>query len=344
MNAPISRKVESAYTTALNTLLEKDSQNKYQLNDIFIIFWSQETTQLEKIFTYNFSSLSNDDPDQNSEILRKSLKAVYTGNFREENNTPFYILGITPNAARISVRFWREGKVGEFVQNLKHHFDDLEISRYNGYRKYYPLLGLLREIAAGYNIKNLPSNLINDLLQSFLDNRPYPTTLQMQCLRRIKADKNISEIRAAILKAYLNRKYRNNTYNKPKDITMGLDTKNTTQAYLLGRLFAILEKIQGDAIPGANATIKDRYYGAASTMPATVFGRLIGLSKHHLSKLHTGKAIYYENLLQEVMSHIGSEGVLKYLSLDDQSRFAIGYYHQREELWKKRINTSSQDQ
>lgn len=113
---------------------------------------------------------------------------------------------------------------------------------------------------------------------------------------------------------------------------MALDLENKNQAYLCGRLFAILEKIQSDAIPGANSTIKERYYGAASTTPTTVFGRLLSLSRHHLAKFDTGKSVYYEKLLQSVITNLDSNGLPKYLSMDDQSRFAIGYYHQREDL------------
>ena len=341
LNAPISKKAEAAYTTALNTLLDKDSHNKYRLGDTSVVFWSQKKTQFESVFALSFSAPPKDNPDENIETLEKVLDSIYTGKFREENETPFYILGLAPNAARISVRFWRQGTAGEFAKNLKQHFDDLEIHRNKGDKRYYPLFNLLTQVSFQYKMENLPPNLASDMTQSILNNRPYPATLQMQCLLRIKADKNISDTKAAILKAYLNRKYRKN--NNIKDITMGLDTTNTNQAYLLGRLFAILEKIQGDAIPGANSTIKDRYYGAASTTPTAVFGRLLGLSKHHLSKLENRKAIYYDKLLQGVISNIDSNGIPKYLSLDDQSRFAIGYYHQREELWKKREEADNQE-
>lgn len=341
LNAPISKKAEAAYTTALNTLLDKDSHNKYRLGDTSVVFWSQKKTQFESVFAFSFSAPPKDNPDQNIETLEKVLDSIYTGKFREENETPFYILGLAPNAARISVRFWRQGTAGEFAKNLKQHFEDLKIHRNKGDKKYYPLFNLLTQVSFQYKMENLPPNLASDMTQSILNNRPYPATLQMQCLLRIKADKNISDTKAAILKAYLNRKYRKN--NNVKDITMGLDTTNNNQAYLLGRLFAILEKIQGDAIPGANSTIKDRYYGAASTTPTAVFGRLLGLSKHHLSKLENGKAIYYDKLLQGVINNIDSNGLPKYLSLDDQSRFAIGYYHQREELWKKREETDNQE-
>lgn len=342
-NAPISKEAEDAYTTALNTLLGKDSQNKYKLHDTSVVFWSQKPTVLEHCFAFLLAAPSSDDPDKNIEIIRKFMNSLSTGVLEDEGETPFYILGLAPNAARISVRFWRQGTVKQFDGHFRQHFEDLEIVRDKTKKEYYSLFNLLTQVAFQYKMENLSPNLVSDLTQSILDNRPYPSTLQMQCLIRIKADRNITSIRAAILKAYLNRKYRN-IENKPKEITMALDLENKNQAYLCGRLFAVLEKIQGEAIPGANSTIRDRYYGAASTTPVTVFGRLISLSRHHLAKLDAGKAIHYNRLLQGVISNLDSDGLPKFLSMDDQSRFAIGYYHQREDLWTKKEAVNNQEQ
>lgn len=343
MNAPISKEAEDAYTTALNTLLGKDSRNKYKINDTSVVFWSQKATDFEEVFQFCFSAPPKDNPDKNIEVIRNFMKSPFSGVLTEEDTTPFYILGLAPNAARISVRFWRQGTVKQVAEHLTQHFVDLEIVQDKTKKEYCSVFNLLTQLAFQYKMENLPPNLASDFTQRIIDNQPYPTTLQMQCLLRIKADRSISSIRAAILKAYLNRKFRN-IDNKPKDITMALDLENKNQAYLCGRLFAILEKIQGDAIPGANSTIKDRYYGAASSTPVTVFSRLISLSRHHLSKLSIGKAVYYENLFQSVFHDIDSNGFPKFLSMDDQSRFAIGYYHQREELWKKREVINNQEQ
>lgn len=341
MNAPISREAEDAYTTALNTLLGKDSRNKYKLNDTSVVFWAQKETTFEEVLTFSF--IQKDDPDREQQVMRNFLKSPFTGVLAEEGQTPFYILGLAPNAARISVRFWRQGTVAQFAGNLKQHFEDLEIVRDKTKREYYSVFNLLTQVSYLYKMDNLPPNLVSDLTQRILDNQPYPTTLQMQCLLRIKADRNISSVRAAILKAYLNRKFRH-TINKPKEITMAVDLENKNQAYLCGRLFAILEKIQGDAIPGANSTIKDRYYGAASTTPVTVFGRLLSLSRHHLSKMENGKSVYYEKLLQGVITNLDSNGLPKFLSMDDQSRFAIGYYHEREYLFTKKETANNIEQ
>ncbi|MEG1543539.1 MAG: type I-C CRISPR-associated protein Cas8c/Csd1 [Tannerellaceae bacterium] len=335
MNAPISKEAEDAYTTALNTLLGKESLNKYRLQDTSVVFWSQKSTMFEDRFSSMFSAPPKDDPDKNVEAIRSFLNSLYTGILTIEGEIPFYVLGLTPNAARISVRFWRQGTVKQFAGHFLQHFEDLEIIQDENKKKYYSVFNLLTQVSFQYKLDNLSPQLVSDLTQSILDNRSYPTSLQMQCLIRIKADRNITSIRAAILKAYLNRKFRN-VENKPKEITMALDLENKNQAYLCGRLFAVLEKIQGEAISGANTTIRDRYYGAASTRPVTVFGRLISLSSHHLTKLDKGKVIYYTRLLQGVISELNSDGLPKFLSMDDQSRFAIGYYHQREELWTKK--------
>ena len=334
MNAPISKEAEAAYSTALNSLLEKDSSNKYRLHDTSVVFWSQKPTKLEQCVSFIFAPPPKDNPDKNTEVIRDFLKSPFSGILNDEDKTPFYVLGLSLNAlVRISVRFWRQGTVGEFANHIRQHFEDLEIIKSKNQRVYFSLFNLLTQVASLNKMENLPPSLASDLSQSIWDNQPYPTTLQMQCLIRIKADRNITSIRAAILKAYLNRKFRNHN-NPPKEIQMALDLENKNQAYLCGRLFAILEKIQSDAIPGANSTIKERYYGAASTTPTTVFGRLLSLSRHHLAKFDTGKSVYYEKLLQSVITDLDSNGLPKYLSMDDQSRFAIGYYHQREDLYK----------
>lgn len=341
LNAPISKIAEDAYTTALNELLGKDSLNKYRLNDTSVVFWAQKKNDFENDFSFFFSAPSKDNPDKNIEVIRSLMKGVYSGVINEEDDTPFYILGLAPNAARISVRFWKVGTVKLFAKNLRQHFSDLAIIReaYNE-REYFSLFNLLTQIAFQYKMDNLPPNIVADMTQSILDNRPYPATLQIHCINRIRADRSISYIRAAILKAYLNRKLRNNQFLNHKEITMALDLENKNQAYLCGRLFAVLEKIQEAAQPGINATIKDRYYNAASTTPVTVFSRLISLSNNHLSKIGGGNAVYYERLIQEIMQNINASGFPKHLSLDDQSRFAIGYYHQRQDLFTKKNNDS----
>lgn len=336
-NAPVSRKAEDAYTTALNVLLGKDSKNKFRISDTSVVFWAQQQIDFENQFSFFFNAPDKDDPDRNIQEIKALFESIHTGKLNADGDTPFYILGLAPNAARIAIRFWKTGKVIDFAAHISKHFADLEIVRgKNDEKEYFTLFNLLSNISFEYKIDNAPPNLTGKVIESILDGTKYPDTLQQQCIRRIRAEQHISRIRAAILKAYLNRKNEiiNNTNEKP--ITMALDLDNKNQGYLCGRLFAVLEKIQEDAQPGINATIKDRYYGAASSTPVTVFGRLLSLSNHHLGKLGGGIKIYYEKMIGEIMSGVNSNGLPAHLTLDDQSRFAIGYYHQRQDLFTKK--------
>jgi len=336
-NAPVSKKAEDAYTTALNVLLGKDSKSKFKISDTSVIFWAQKQIDFEGQFSFFFNASDKDDPDRNAREIKALFESVHTGKLNTDGDTSFYILGLTPNAARISVRFWRTGKVIDFATHIAKHFEDMEMVRSkNDEKEYFTIFNLLSNVSFGYKIDNVPPNLTGKIIESILDGSKYPDTLQQQCIRRIRAEQHVNRIRAAILKAYLNRKNEidNNTNEKP--IIMALDSDNKNQGYLCGRLFAVLEKIQEDAQPGINATIKDRYYGAASSTPVTVFGRLLSLSNHHLAKLGRGSKTYYEKMIQEIMTGIISNGLPAHLSLDDQSRFAIGYYHQRQDLFSKK--------
>lgn len=342
LNAPVSVKAEDAYSTALNVLLGKDSKNKYKIGDTTVVFWAEKKTILEDCFPFFFVSTPKDDPDANIREIRSFLNSVHTGILNTDNQNKFYVLGLSPNAARISVRFWKPGTIAEFSDNIMQHFHDLEMVKGgNDEREYFSLFNLLTQVSFQYKIDNLPPNIVGSVMQSIINGTLYPTTLQMQCLCRIKADRNVTFIRAAILKAYLNRKNRIIKNLKEREITMALDLENKNQGYLCGRLFAVLEKIQEDAQPGINSTIKDRFYGAASVTPITVFSRLLSLSNHHLGKLESGRKFWHEKQIQEIMDGISSNGMPAHLSLDDQSRFAIGYYQQRKDLYTSKKNSET---
>lgn len=332
-NAPVSIDAESAYSTALKVLLDKDSPNKFRLGGIQFLFWAQRQCEFENDFSIFFTFPPKDDPDANVIAIRNFMKAPYKGKLSEQEQTQFYLLGLSSSKGRISVRVWREGTVKDFADNIRQHFEDLKMVRgVKDEREYFSLPNLLAQVAFQYKVDNLPPNIVGDVLKSILDGTPYPVTLQLHCMNRIRADCSISYIRAAILKACLNRKSRfNNNSNKP--ITMALDRDNNNQAYLCGRLFATLEKIQEEANPGINATIRDRYYASAAVTPVAVFSRLMSLKNHHLPKLNTGRAINMERLIGEIMNSMDAGGFPRYLSLDDQSRFAIGYYHQRQDFF-----------
>lgn len=353
-NAPVSLEAESAYSTALNEMLANDSKNKFRLGDTTILFWAQQQDELEEELPLFFASPDKDNPDRNIAVIGNLYNAPYRGRHHVSGDNAFYILGLTPNAARIAIRFWKEGTVKEIADNIRQHFLDLNIVRADFDDAYYPLFSLLTQIAPQkkkdktvkvsgvrrtkdvpkYTMDKLPPNLMGDVFMAAINNTPYPATLLNQCINRIRADRKINHKRSAILKAYLNRKNRITNYKQEKEITMALDLSNTNQAYLCGRLFAVLEKIQEKANPGLNATIKDRYYGSASTTPIAVFSRLIDLSMKHLSKMNQGASIHFDKLLCEIISNISPDGFPVHLSMEDQARFAIGYYHQRQELFK----------
>lgn len=179
-------------------------------------------------------------------------------------------------------------------------------------------------------------------MRAILEGLPFPETLYQAAITRIKAERDVSYPRAKIIKACLNRKTRSQPHIKERMITMSLDKENTNVGYRLGRLFATLEKIQQDANPGINATIRDKYYAAASGTPATVFGSLMRLKNHHLSKMESlGRRIWFEKILAEVMD--GITDFPSHLSLADQGRFAIGYYHQNIYFWTKKTDKQQED-
>lgn len=340
-NAPMGEKASFAYTTALNHLLGKDSIQKLQIGDATAVFWSDKQSHLEDDFSALFDEPDKDNPDKLTEKVRALLKSVDTGALpAEDHNTRFFILGLSPNSARISVRFWHTGTVAEFSQKIAQHFNDLKIVHAPHQHDYLSIWWLLRSIAALGKSENIPPNLAGDWMRTILNGRAYPESLFQSAIRRIHAEREVSYERAAIIKACLNRKAK--FQNQPEEeMTVSLNKDNTNLGYRIGRLFAVLEKIQEKASPGINATIRDRYYSAASGTPASVFPILLRTKVHHLGKLEKGSKIYFERLLGDVMSDIDANGFPAQLTLADQGRFAIGYYHQRQALFTKTDKTES---
>lgn len=272
-----------------------------------------------------------DNPDKGVNVVESFINSIFTGKRPVGKTNHFYVLGLSPNAARISVRFWKAPSVEEFGMNIKKHFDDFEISHGPKEVKYLSLYQILSATALGYKMENVPPNLAGAVIESIIDGTQYPTTLLHQCIRRIRAEQNVNRTRAAILKAYLNRFNKIHKQNE-KEIIMSLDPNNTNVAYRTGRLlFATLEKIQEEANPGINVTIRDRFYGAASSSPITVFPRLLSLKNSHLKKLSDGRKIYFEKLITEIFCEIKSFPTN--LALNEQANFAIGYYHQRQDFF-----------
>ena len=339
-NAPISKSAEFAYTTALNMMLAKDSKNKVQVGDSTTVFWSQTKDVFEEAFPAFFAFPPKDDPDADVRAVKALYDGVFTGHVGDDAATKFYVLGLAPNAARISVRFWHNGTIRDFAEKIRQHFDDLKIVRSPKDTGRYALFWILSAMALENKVDNVPPNLSGQIVQAVLTGSLYPATMLQQTIRRVRATRDVTRMQAGILKGYLNRYYRIHS-TKEKEITVALDTANNNPGYRLGRLFAVLEKIQEEANPGLNATIRDRFYGAASSSPVTVFPQLLKLKNHHLAKLeNVGRKINFERMLTEIFDGIGSE-MPSHLAMEDQSRFAIGYYHQRQALFSSSSNNEN---
>lgn len=334
-NAPVGKRAEFAYTTALNTLLRKGSHQRIQVGNASTIFWTEKKHDIEEVFADIFGEPAKDNPIQDYKSLVATFRAPEIGSRPElDPNTPFYVLGLAPNAARIAVRFWYDGTVGQVADSIYRHFDDCAIVHGPNQPETLSLFRLLVSTALQEKSENIQPNLAGEFMRAILAGTPYPKTLLASAVRRIRAEHEITYPRAALIKAVLARETRYYNRNE-KEVGMALDTTNNNIGYLMGRLFAVLEKIQEEANPGINATIRDRFYGAASSTPVAVFALLMKLKNHHLSKLvNRGRAVNFERLIGEIMD--GIDGFPSHLSLADQGRFAVGYYHQRQDFFTKK--------
>ncbi len=334
-NAPVGKRATFAYTTALNHLLRKNSPQRLQVGDTSTVFWADRPSDWETGMTNVFGEPTKDDPDSNVRAVESLYRAIDKGLLEnEEGLTQFFVLGLAPNAARIAIRFWHHSTVAEMTTRIKQHFEDLSIIRSERDPPYLSLFRLLVSTATQNKADNIAPNISGDLIRSILTGTPYPQTLLAAAVRRIRAEHEVTYARAALIKACINRNTRYQQTHLKEELKMSLDENNRNIGYRLGRLFSVLEKIQEEANPGLNATIRDRFYGAAASTPVTVFSTLIKLKNHHISKLeHRGRAVNLEKCIGEVMDDISDFPAN--LSLPDQGRFAIGYYHQRQNFFKK---------
>ena len=334
-NSPISEEAEFKYTTALNALLQKGSHNKFMLGNRTFVFWAsskdEASREAEKgLFTLlGYSEENTDDPNANMMKVKRVFESIYTGVLKTDLNDNFYILGLAPNSARIAVIYWSEETLKSFAGKILGHFKDMELQDTRKEKKpYMGIREMISTVTAGGKVSDVTPNLPEGIVKSVFQGLPYPATLYSSCIRRIRAEQKLTITRAAIIKAYINRQNKNN------DLRIMLDKENNNQGYLCGRLFAVLDKIQEDA--NHISSIRERYMNAASATPSAVFATILNLSVHHSEKLEDGRRVYYEKLKQEIIEKMQANGFPNHLDLQDQGRFFVGYYHQRQDLFTSR--------
>lgn len=332
LNAPVSERAAFAYTTALNHLLAPGSERKVQVGDTTVVFWTDSPSgDVVPMFGFALGGKPSEDIGL-SQRLEGHIKAIARGRMPEELGDPkarFYVLGLSPNAARISVRFWHVGTVGDMAENLGAHYQALALKpNFDSEPEHPGPWWLLKELAPQRDSRNMSPLLSGQLLKAILKNQPYPRTLLTAALGRIRADKTVNYLRAAIIKASLVR-------NEEEEIHMTLDKENADIGYRLGRLFAILERTQHAAMGKINATVTDKYFSSAAATPELVFPILIKTAKKWLSKIRRDKdkeglAYYFDNAIMEIVDALeSSTGYPKTLSLKEQGLFTIGYYQQK---------------
>ncbi len=343
-NAPVSHSAAFAYTTALNALLASGSRQKISIGDTTYVFWAKRPTPLEPFLADLFEPTGAEgesqelDDRKTAKDIHGLLKAIRDGrkptDFMPdlESDVQFYILGLAPNAARLSIRFWQETSFGELLERVGKHYRQLRIdTQFANEPEFPPLWRLLVQTATLGKSENISPVLAGGLTRAMLTGAPYPQNLLAVVLERIRAEQNVTYFRAALLKAYLIR-------NKHKEVPVSFDPARTDLPYLLGRLFAVLEKAQEEAIPGTNATIKDRYLGSAAATPQLVLPLLLKNATNHIAKLRKdsekqGRAIYLDRLIQDI--HCELNNYPKTQNAEEQGVFMIGYYHQRKNFFTK---------
>ena len=330
-NAPISEDAEFAYTTALNHMLRSDSHNKFMVGNRTFLFWASSASQAAKESEDSLFALlgrpetDDDDPNRRIELVRSTFMAIYNGKLSADKDDRFYILGLAPNSARIAVVYWSEMPLRDFAGVISRHFEDMEMVDIRKEKKpYVGLHSILGSVTLGGKSSDAIPNMPDAVVKSIFQGLPYPISLFQACIRRVRAEQSINVVRAAIMKAYLNRLNDNNH----KNIKRMLDKENNNQGYLCGRLFAVLENLQYAA--NKQDSIRSSYMNAASSTPAAVFSTILKLSNSHYGKLlkeNKGLAVFFDNQKKEIMAMI--QDFPTTLDLGDQGRFFLGYYHQK---------------
>jgi len=333
-NAPTSELAAFRYGTALNRLLDRGSSNRLKIGDATAAYWADtegvgETpaAESEKLFGDLMEPPSD---TAETEKIRTSLFEIAKGrplkeiNPKLEPRTRFHILGLSPNAARLSVRYWMTDEFGKFAQKLARHYDNISIEPAPwGVRLPSIKYLLIKTTALMEKPENVPPHLAGELTRAVLEGTPYPLTMLTAAIMRLRAgDPPHTGWHAALIKACINR-------SEKEKLPVSRNPDYPQTAYQLGRLLAVLEAAQYAALGRVNASIVDRYYGAASATPARVFGPLLRNVRNHVSDAtKRGKGKWIESRLNEIMSKLPPD-MPTTLKLVDQGRFAVGYYHER---------------
>ena len=370
-NAPVSEEATFAYTTTLNYLLSDANPNKKLfLGDTTVVYWAESDNRAYEPAFAGIIDPAYVEEEVTEQAGRKKAEAALQAIAQKvkraqaldldamladlgDENPRFYILGLAPNAARVSVRFFITDPFQEVVQHIMAHYRDLAIIKEYDDQPDYLTVGMILDetVSKKARDKDAAPLLAGAVFRAILTGAPYPAALYNAMITRVRADmddkaKRISKInyvRAAVIKAYLLRKYRHQPEHPFKEVlTVALNEQSTQPAYVLGRLFAVLEKVQQEAIGNVNASIKDRYFTSACAAPASVFPILLRLSQHHIAKAEYGYAS--DRRIQEILGLLDVEHnpIPARLTLDEQGVFILGYYHQRKDLWTARPKNTAE--
>ena len=342
--APVSQKVAQAYVAALNFLLNRENKRCIQIGDASTVFWAEKPCQAENIL-HNLlgGGGKNEDADSLTEKREDDARAAHqvkslltalrqgipVEDALQDINAAvrFYILGLAPNAARIAIRFWLTTSFGELAENVGKHVRDIAIvPQYERQPEFLSLWQLLVDVAMQGKSENIVSPMASAVARAMLSGDHYPQSFYMAAINRIRSTREVTYQRASILKGCLVRNYN-------KEISQMLDATRTDVPYCLGRLFAVLEKTQQDALGNINSTIRDKYIGSASATPKVVFPQLLRLAQHHIAKSdYGGKS---ERVIESIMQHVNVFPAN--LTNEEQGDFFIGFYHQRVANYTKTV-------
>lgn len=330
LNAPVGKYAAFAYTSALNYLLA-DRENVHSIGDTTVVCWAEGAEPVYRRYS-SLAIFGDELPKEiTTDLLRSTVRRLAEGlpceELKLDPGRPFYILGLAPNAARLSVRFFYRSTFGDVMKNINEHYARMEIA--GSAFEITPLWAMLRETVNKNASNKSPSPaMAGAAARAIFSGTDYPASLLAATMLRIRAERNVTPGRAAILKAYFIK-------NLKEDISVSLNENSTNIPYTLGRLFAVYEAVQEWANPGINATIKDKYFNSAAATPATIFPILNLLCEKHLKKLEPGKRIFWEKQISDLKNRLGESYPLR-LTLPEQGSFDLGYYHQKQSRYTKK--------